>query len=285
MTSGFLANQLLGILATASISALVAIGLAISFRLMGVINLAHGQFIMLGAYAVVVGLQLGLPFPIAVVLTLLVGLALGALTEIVLIRRFYASPELAILSTFALGIVLQQVVEILFGNGYQSLASPLAGTVQIAGIGFPLYRLVLIGLTVIVLGAIVCVSTFTPMGLRVRAVTADSSLAESLGIRSARLKLWVFALSTGLATLAGALVAPITSVAPAMGGNFLFIAFVVVIIGGSRISMVLVAAVVAAALQNTLTFYVTPLVSELAVLVLAFLVLASSRASGRRVTV
>jgi urea transport system permease protein len=285
MTSGFLVNQFLGILATASISALVAIGLAISFRLMGVINLAHGQFIMLGAYAVVVSLQHGLPFPVAVLVALVAGFVLGALTELALIRRFYSSPELAILATFALGILLQQVVEILFGNGYQALASPISGTVVIAGVGFPLYRLVLIALAVLVLAAIVYLLTATPVGLRVRAVATDSSLADSLGIRSARLKMWIFALSTALATLAGALVAPTTNVDPAMGSNFLFIAFVVVIIGGSRLSMVLVAALVAAAIENTLTYYVAPLVSELAVLALAFIVLTSARSGSKGVTI
>jgi branched-chain amino acid transport system permease protein len=99
------------------------------------------------------------------------------------------------------------------------------------------------------------------------------------------LKTLVFALSTALATLAGALVAPTTNVEPAMGSNFLFIAFVVVIIGGNRVSMVLVAALLAAAVENTLTYYVAPLVSELAVLALAFLVLASARTGSKGATI
>jgi branched-subunit amino acid ABC-type transport system permease component len=285
MTSAFLINQFLGVLATASISALVAIGLAISFRLMGVINLAHGQFIMLGAYAVVVSLQHGLPFPVAVLVALVAGFLFGALTEVALIRRFYDSPELAILATFALGILIQQVVQIIFGNSYQNLANPLPGTVSIAGTAFPGYRLVLIVITIVVLGAIIYLLSATPIGMRIRAVSTDSSLADSLGIRSSLLKTLVFALSTALATLAGALVAPTTNVEPAMGSNFLFIAFVVVIIGGNRVSMVLVAALLAAAVENTLTYYVAPLVSELAVLALAFLVLASARTGSKGATI
>jgi urea transport system permease protein len=285
MTSAFLVNQLLGVLATASISALVAIGLAISFRLMGVINLAHGQFIMLGAYAVVVSLQLGLPFPLAVLVALVVGFGLGAATEFLLIRRFYASPELAILATFALGILIQQAVQIVFGNSYQALKNPLPGSLTIAGLGFPIYRLVLIVVALVVLGAIIYLISGTSVGMRIRAVANDSPLADSLGIRSARLKLLIFALSTAAATLAGALVAPTTNVEPSMGSNFLFIAFVVVIIGGNRIAMVLVAALVAAAVQNTLTFLVAPLISELAVLTLAFLVLASARPGGKGATI
>ena len=137
METSFLVDQVLGIVATASVSALVATGLALSFRLMGVINLAHGEFMMLGAYGVVVGLGLRLPFALAVLVALVVGLALGAFVEVTLVRRFYGRPELAILGTFGLGLVLRQLVELGFGKQYQPMNNPLPGSITILGRGVP----------------------------------------------------------------------------------------------------------------------------------------------------
>lgn len=285
MNLSFFVDQVLGIVATASVSALIATGLALSFRLMGVINLAHGEFIMLGAYAAVVTMQLGLPFPVALLIALLVGLVFGSLVEVSLVRRFYGQPELAILGTFGLGMVIRQVVEIVFGKEYQHFANPLPGAIEVLGTSFPIYRLILACASLVVLAAIVLVLTFTPAGLRIRAVANDPDVAESLGIRSSRLKLAVFALSTATASLAGALIAPTTNVEPGMGLDFLFIAFIVVIVGGSRISMVIVAAAVTALVQNLTTITFDSLVAKLAVLALAFTVLAWSRRAPRGVTV
>jgi branched-subunit amino acid ABC-type transport system permease component len=285
MSFAFVLGQGLGIAATASISALVATGLAISFRLMGVINLAHGEFIMIGAYAAVVTLQLGAPFPAAVAVALSIGLLLGALTEVTLIRRFYRAPELAILGTFALGLVLRQGVALIFGDTYQTFNSPLPGAIDIAGVDFPAYRLVLALVAIVVLGAVIWAVAGSRLGVRIRAVSTDSSLAETLGIRSSRLKLLVFAASAGMASLAGALVAPTTNVDPYMGSGYLFTAFVVVIVSGSRLSMVPIAAIGTAVVQNLTAFALTPLAAQIAVLVLAFIVLALSRSAHKGVTV
>ncbi len=273
----FLVDQGLGIVATASVSALVATGLAISFRLMGVINLASGDFMMLGAYAVVVTTALGLPFIAGVLLATVVGLALGALADVALVRRFGRMPELAILGTFGLGIVIRQVVELVFGKSFQTVANPLPGAAVIAGAEFPVYRLVLIGVAVVVLGGALLLLSATSIGIKVRAVAADVALAETLGVRSSRLKLAVFAGSTGLAGLAGALIAPLTSVGPNLGNAYLFVMFVVVIVGGARIGMVLVAAVVTAAVQNITTIAVDSLTAKLALLALATVLLAVRR--------
>ncbi|WP_454851324.1 branched-chain amino acid ABC transporter permease [Promicromonospora soli] len=285
METSFLVDQALGIVATASVSALVASGLALSFRLMGVINLAHGELMMLGAYSVVVGLGLGLPFPFAVLVALVMGLALGVLVEVTLVRRFYGRSELAILGTFGLGLILRQLVELGFGKQYQQISNPLPGSIAILGAEFPLYRLVLAGIALGVLAVITAILTLTPAGFRIRAVASDPEVAESLGISSSRIKLAVFALSTATASLAGALIAPTTNVEPGMGADFLFIAFVVVIVGGARVSMIALAAAVTAVVQNLTTLAVSTLVANLAILALAFLVLTSSRRAPRGVTV
>jgi branched-chain amino acid transport system permease protein len=277
MDFAFIVDQGLGILATASVSALVAMGLALSFRLMGIINLASGDFMMIGAYTVLAFLAIGLPYLVGVLAAIVIGFLLGALTEVSLLRRFARAPELAILGTFGLGIVIRQVVELIFGKNFQFIENPLAGSVSIWGAEFPFYRLVLIGVSVAVIGAVLLVLTLTPLGVKVRAVSADSDLAETLGIRSGRLKLLVFAVSTAMASLAGSLIAPLTNVGPQMGNAYLFVMFVVVIVGGARVSMVLVAALAIAIVQNVTTLVVDSLVAKLAILGMAFLVLAATR--------
>jgi branched-chain amino acid transport system permease protein len=277
MDFAFIVDQGLGILATASVSALVAMGLALSFRLMGIINLASGDFMMIGAYTVLAFLAIGLPYLVGVLAAIVIGFLLGALTEVSLLRRFARAPELAILGTFGLGIVIRQVVELIFGKNFQFIENPLAGSVSVWGAEFPLYRLVLIGVSVAVIGAVLLVLTLTPLGVKVRAVSADSDLAETLGIRSGRLKLLVFAVSTAMASLAGSLIAPLTNVGPQMGNAYLFVMFVVVIVGGARVSMVLVAALAIAIVQNVTTLVVDSLVAKLAILGMAFLVLAATR--------
>lgn len=244
---------------------------------MGVINLASGDFMMLGAYAVVVTTTLGLPFVVGVLVATIVGLPLGALADVALVRRFARMPELAILGTFGLGIVIRQIVELIFGKSFQAVANPLPGALTVAGAEFPAYRLVLVGVAVVVLGGTLVVLSATSVGVKVRAVAADSALAETLGVRSTRLKMAVFAGSTALASLAGSLIAPLTSVGPNMGDAYLFVMFVVVIVGGARIGMVLVAAIVTAAVQNVTTIAIDSLTSKLALLTLAFALLALRR--------
>lgn len=277
MDFAFVVDQGLGILATASVSALVAMGLALSFRLMGIINLASGDFMMIGAYSVLTCVAIGLPYLVGVLVACVVGFLLGALTERGLLRRFARAPELAILGTFGLGIVIRQIVELIYGKNFQFVENPLSGSVEIGGAEFPLYRLVLIGVSVAVIGTLLLVLTVTPLGVKVRAVAADGDLAETLGIRSGRLKLAVFAVSTAMASLAGSLIAPLTNVGPGMGNAYLFVMFVVVIVGGARVSMVLVAALAIAIVQNVTTLVVDSLVAKLAILGMAFLVLAATR--------
>jgi branched-chain amino acid transport system permease protein len=191
------------------------------------------------------------------------------------------APELAILGTFGLGIVIRQVVELIYGKNFQFVENPLPGSVEIWGAEFPLYRLVLIGVSVVVIGAVLLVLTVTPIGVKVRAVAADGDLAETLGVRSGGLKLVIFAVSTLMASLAGSLIAPLTNVGPGMGNAYLFVMFVVVIVGGARVSMVLVAALAIAVVQNVTTLVIDSLVAKLAILAMAFIVLAATRPSTK----
>lgn len=267
-------TQVIGIVGTGAIAALVAIGLAVSFRLMGVINFAHGAFIMMGAYAAVLTqADWGLPWPAAIAIAAAIGALAGGATDWMLIRRLRGAPALSILCTFGLAEVLQQLAQLILGDGYRPTANPFPGPVRILGAYYPAYNLVITAVAVVVLLAVVLALRLTPLGVRARAVAADRALAETLGIRVSRLNLAVFAVSTGLAALAGGLVAPISTVSPTMGESYLFTAFIVVIVGGNEIGGVLAAAIAVAAVQNLVAYWANSVIAYLAVLALAFVAL------------
>ncbi|MDT3441833.1 MULTISPECIES: branched-chain amino acid ABC transporter permease [unclassified Pseudofrankia] len=269
--------QSLGVLGSAALLALITVGLAVSFGLMRIVNLAHGEFIMLGAYAAMVTADHELPWLAGLAAATAVGLAVGSLTEVALIRRLYRSPELSILGTFGLSIVVRQLVELAFGKQYRNVANPMPGAVELLGVSFPAYRLLLIAIAVGVLALVLAALRLTPLGLRVRAVAADADLAETLGVRSQRLNLAVFAGSAALAGLAGALVAPLVNVQPDMGVDYLFGAFLGVIVAGSRLGAVVVACLAIATVQNIMTFFTDPMLGRLSALALAFVVLQARR--------
>lgn len=276
-----LVGEGLNVLSSGSINILVAIGLALTFRLMGVINLAHGEFLMIGAYTLLTAMSFGLPFWLATIFALVVGTLLGALTEVLLIRRTYRSVELSILATWGLSIVLQQLAEIIFGKQYQNVANPVSGSTEIFGAPFPTFRLIIMLVSVLVIAAVLLVLSRTPVGTQIRAVSADNELSETLGVPASSLKTWAFAVSTGLAALAGAMVAPISTVSPSMGVDYVFVAFIIVIVAGKKIHMIIWAALAAAIVQNFVTLSFDPVLARLAVLALAAGVLIFGRRSSR----
>ncbi|MCW7945217.1 hypothetical protein AAW14_25135 [Streptomyces hygroscopicus] len=261
----------LGVLSSAAVLALTAVGLSLSFGLMRIINLAHGEFLTIGAYSSVVTADHGLPWGVGLAAAAAVGLGAGALTELLLIRRLYRSPELSILATFGLSIVVRQLIQLGFGKDYRMVANPLPGATKVLGVPFPAYQLLLTAFAVAIVMAVLAALRFTSLGLRVRAVANDAALSETLGVRSARVNLVVFAASAGLAATAGALVAPVTNVQPDMGLDYVFTTFLVVIVAGRRVAPLLIAALGLAAVQNLTTFWTDPLLARLAVLLLAFL--------------
>jgi branched-chain amino acid transport system permease protein len=270
-------SQIFTVLSTAAILGLLSVGLSISF-LLGIINLGYGAFITLGAYATVVATENHVPFALACLIGLGIGAAVGALTEVTVVRRLYRSPELSILGTFGISVVITQVIQQVYGSGYRTMSQPLPGTTTLLGASVATYQLVLMAIATVVLVGIVVALRSTSLGVRTRAAAADVDLAETLGVRSSHLKLLVFALSAALAGLAGSLVSPISTIDPTMGQTYLFSAFVVVIVAGTRrVSVVAVAALAIAAVQDLTTFFSSALTAEIAVLVVAVLVLQRNR--------
>lgn len=215
-----------------SILMLVSMGLAIIYGLMNVINLAHGEFVTIGAYTLAMVQAWGGDFWLALVLAPLVGYAFGSLIEVVLIRRLYQRPIAIILATWGLGLVLQQLIQLAFGAAPLPASSPFAGALTLFGTSFPAYRLFLIGITIAIVTGCAAVFRFTNFGLDVRAVIQDGAMAESLGIDTAKVYRRAFGAGAALAALAGVLIAPLTAVVAQMGVNYLARSFFVVTIGG-----------------------------------------------------
>ena len=163
---------------------IVALGLGIVFGLMGIINLAHGEFVMIGAYVSYVVHVNGLSHWLSVPLAAVVLFVLGAVIELALIRRIHRQPEVTILATFGLSICLRQAVELVFTKDFRSVPNPVPGATRAFGVLFPTYRYLLIGIAVVVVAATLLAFTKSRFGLTVRAIVADRDLAEASGIRT-----------------------------------------------------------------------------------------------------
>jgi urea transport system permease protein len=218
-------------LSVGAVLALSALGLTIIYGVMGVVNLAHGEFVMLGAYSMVLlSGPLG-PWVAIAATPLLVG-AIGLIVDRSLIRWMYHDPVKSMLGTFGLAIVIRQLVLIVEGPSLRYVGLPLTGTVSIFGEQYPVWRLALIGFAVVTgLVVALCLSR-SAIGLKVRAATADADIAAALGMNVSRVNATAFALGAGLAGLAGALIAPLNSVYPNMGVSYLVGAFLVVVLAG-----------------------------------------------------
>ena len=214
---------------------LMALGLTIIFGLLDVINMAHGEFYAIGAYAAVVLIGMGMPFWWALALTPVLMAVVGYITERSLIQRVFHSKDrhtLTLLLTFGLGIVLEDVLKIIFGANPLRIETPIGGAVEMLGLFFPNYRLFVMGLGTLIVAAVWILIFRTKIGAIVRAAAFDRHMTASLGVPVNKVYALTFALGVALAGIAGVLLAPIYSVFPTMGRDFVLIAFSVVIIGG-----------------------------------------------------
>ncbi|KJY81904.1 ABC transporter permease [Vibrio galatheae] len=227
-------------LSLGSVLVLAGIGLAITFGVMGVINMAHGELIMLGAYTTYVmqqllpqhtGLALILSIPMAFVVSGLVGIAI----ERGVIRHLYGRPLETLLATFGISLILQQAVRSIFSPLNRSVSTPdwMAGALEINPMLSLTYnRLYIIVFCALVFIALVMVLKKTPLGLQVRAVSQNRPMARAMGIRSERVDALTFGLGAGVAGVAGVALSQLTNVGPNMGQAYIIDSFMVVVFGG-----------------------------------------------------
>lgn len=249
---------------------LVALGLSIVFGVMGVINLAHGEFVMLGAYGAVATTSVFGSFWLSLLLAPVAVAVVGGLIERVLIRRLYRRPLETIVATFGLAIILREAIRQVAGSDFRNVSDPIRGSVSILGDDFPAYRLVVMGIVIALVAIIGLLQSQTRLGLIARAVIQNPELAGALGIDVNVVYRVTFALGSALAAVAGVLVAPTVNVFPDMGPAFVISAFLAVLVGGLGSLRGLVAAVVLlGTVQYVLSQIFTPVAGGIGLLVIA----------------
>lgn len=232
----FISGQLFTGLSVGSILLLAALGLALSFGLMRVINMAHGEFLMVGGYLTFLAAQwagpnfLWVAFPLAFVGA---GL-LGAVMEFTVIRRLYGRPLDTLLATFGISLILQQAARQLFGSTGVPVTAPawLSGALNLGDVTLPYVRLFVIALALVVLGGMWWLLNRSRFGMHVRAVNQNREMAAALGVNTRSLDMLVFALGAGIAGVAGVGLALIAPVNPTVGAAYIVNAFLVVVVGG-----------------------------------------------------
>ena len=230
-------------LSLGSVLLLAALGLAVTFGVMGVINMAHGEFVMLGAYTtfVVQEVTRDIPWlapwslPLSVPAAFLVTALCGAAMERGLIRHLYGRPLETLLMTFGVGMMIQQAVRLIFGAQNREVLSPawMQGTLMLPGdIPVTQNRLWILAFSLVVLLLVVAAIRFTRFGLEMRAVTQRRPIAAAMGIRTGRVDAATFAFGSGLAGIAGVALSQIDNVSPNLGTSYIIDSFLVVVFGG-----------------------------------------------------
>ena len=236
---GFI-NQLFFGLSLGSVLLLAAIGLAITFGVMGVINMAHGEMIMLGAYTTYV-VQLLLPniieysLWIAVPLAFMVSGLAGILIERLVIRHLHGRPLETLLATFGISLILQQLVRTVFSPLNRQVATPdwMSGSIEINPLlSLTLNRLYIVAFALLVFMVLLVVLKKTSLGLNVRAVSQTRDMATAMGIRTDRVDAMTFGLGSGIAGIAGVVLSQLTNVGPNLGQAYIIDSFMVVVFGG-----------------------------------------------------
>ena len=253
---------------------IISAGLAVIFGMMKVINLAHGEFMMLGAYSVIGAIKLGINLWVAMLLVAPVAVGLiGVVLERLIIRRLYGRMVDTMLATWGLSLLLVGIVTSIAGNTTSGVSAPL-GSFSVGAYSVSGYTLVIIAVAVVLALAIRWVLLRTPWGLIARGTMQKPDMANALGISPSRVYSVTFAVGAALSGLAGGLLAPLTGVVPTMGAAFVAKAFITVIGGGPAILAGLVgASALFGAINQLATFVTTPVFGEVALLVAAIVMI------------
>jgi branched-subunit amino acid ABC-type transport system permease component len=254
--------------------ALMSVGLAIIFGMMKVINLAHGEFLMLGGYAAIEANRLGLSIWIAmlIVAPIVVG-AIGIIVERTIIRWLYGRMIDTMLATWGLSLFLVGLTTAVFGNTTVGLSAPL-GSFEIGQYRTSAYTLFVIGVAIVVLGGVLAVLRFTKLGLVARGTMQNANMAAALGVNPNRIYSITFGVGAALTGLAGAVVAPVSGIFPTIGAAYVAKCFITVIGGGASIVMGTTAAsTLFGAVNQIATYVTTPVFGEVALLAAAIVLI------------
>ena len=257
-------------LAFTSVMVLIVLGLGVIASMMGIFNFAHGELVLLGAYTVYLSDEAGLgTWPGLLAAPVVVGLV-GFGLERTIIRRFYRTPIIAMLGTYAIGLIIREIVRGLLGGHYKSIPEPIGGAFSLGSIEFSVWRSIIIATTLVVIGGTYLLLARSSIGLRVRGALENPMLARACGISTSRLYALTFTFGAALAGLAGALIVPLYQLSADIGIRFLVQAFLSVMLGGvgSFEGPVLGAAAVGG-LAAWLPWVVTPVLADPLVFLIA----------------
>lgn len=253
-----------------AIFVLVVLGLGVIASMMGIFNFAHGEFVLIGALTVFLLNRIGVPVWIGMIAAPFTAGLAGAVLERLIIRRFYSSPVAAMVGTFAIGLILREVIRMVLGGQYYSVPEPIGGSFMIGEASVSIWRAILIVVTLLVLAACYLLIRKTHTGLVIRGSLEDASLARVSGISTAKVYAITFAFGTGLAGLAGGLIVPIYSINADIGVPFLVKSFLAIMLGGlGSFESAVYGAVGVGGASAALPWFIKPVVAELLVFVAA----------------
>lgn len=254
--------------------ALTSAGLAVVFGMMRVINLAHGEFVMIGGYTTIFCNRAGLDiwFSMLVLAPLVVGV-IGLIVERVVIRHLYGRMIDTMLATWGLSLLMVGLVTLIFGNTAVSVTAPIqsyqVGAYQMGG-----YNLFIIAIGILVMLLLWLVLRYTRVGLVARGAMQNAEIASSLGYNPQRIYMWTFTAGAALSGLAGGVMAPLTGLLPSSGSLYVAKSFITVITGGAAIiSGTLASSVIFGTVNQIVSFGSTPVIGEIAMLALAIILL------------
>ena len=255
---------------------LVALGLIIILGMMNIINLAHGELMMMGAYVATIAVNnFGIPFSISVLISFFVVAIFGAILEITIVRRFYGRELGALVVTWGISLILGQGTLLIFEKPFMPAIKIPGGSYTYGNFTFSEYWLVLISISIALIIGLYWIYHYTSYGLQARATMQNAEMAKALGVPTNRVYTLTFSLGAGLAGLSGALLAPTATIAPFMGQNFVAPAFITVVVGGATnvISGAVGSSVLLSAIKTPTGFALGAFLGTVAMLVAALIII------------
>jgi len=253
---------------------LTSAGLAVVFGMMRVINLAHGEFVMIGGYTTIACAKadINIYFAMLVLSPLVVGI-LGLVVERLVVRQLYGRMIDTMLATWGLSLLMVGIVTFIFGNTAVSVPAPIPGY-QLGEFQMGGYNLFIIGIATLMIVCMWLVMRFTRLGLVARGAMQSADVASSLGYDPKRVYMWTFTVGAALSGLAGGVLAPLTGLLPSSGGAYIAKAFITVITGGAAvITGTLTSSIIFGTINQVVSFGSTPVIGEIAMLALAVVLL------------
>jgi len=264
---------LFDILAYTAVFVIVVLGLGVIASMMGIFNFAHGEFLLLGAYSVFILNKQGVPPWLGIIVAPFIVALIGLFLERFAIRRFYATPVVAMLGTYAIGLVIREAVRTSLGGQFYSVTAPLDGSLVFGDLSISKWRSVVIVITLLVLFGCWLLFTKTGYGLRARAALENPMLARASGVAVNSVYSATFAFGAALAGLAGALLVPLYPLNADMGVTFLIKAFLAVMLGGvGGLQGSVAGSALVGSTSAALPWVIKPVVADVMVFVIAIVV-------------